>query len=219
MLKMEPTPKGAGVILFGDFWDLDALYEMIHVLTSDAAPFSPHVQETLLGLAYEVRHCYQGDRDISEFEDPNGNKVTFYGVKLTWPTLLWQVATLRWAAAYLPTTKSIQTQLYMIEQCIEEALLEMDKEAGEKCIEWLRRFPGVTTNFLPSYLDEISYRYLFSGPQGKARFKKLPGHLKSLSDLSGEYREYEQHLNAAAKEHNCSPHDLSSSTDWPDIKW
>lgn len=219
MLRMEPTPKGAGVTLYGDFWDLNALHETIHALSGDDAPFTPHVQETVLALAYEVRHCYQGDREQLEFEYLGGKKVTYYGVKLTWPLLLWQVSALRWAAAFIPTTKSIQANLYMIEHCIEEALLEFDKEAGEKCVGWMRRFHGMTINFLPSYIDEVSYRYLFSGPQGKSRFKKLPWHLNSLSETSNDYHEYEEHLKSVAKEKNCSPQELHSVIEWPDIKW
>jgi hypothetical protein len=216
---MEPTPKGAGVILYGDYWDLDALYYTIHELSGDEAPFTGHVQETVLALAYEVRHCYQGDREVHKFEDLKSKKSIYYGVKLTWPLLLWQVSTLRWSAAFMPTTKSIQGILYLLESCIEGALLELDPETGEKCITWMRRIQGVSTGFLPSYVDEVTYRYLFSGPQGKSRFKKLPWHLNSLSEMSNDYREYQEHLKALAKEKNCSPQDLQSSTEWPDIKW
>ncbi|RII29883.1 MAG: hypothetical protein CXR30_08785 [Geobacter sp.] len=219
MLRMEPTPKGAGVTLYGDFWDLDALYDTIHALSGDDAPFTPHVQETVLALAYEVRHCYQGDREVREFEDLKGKTVTYYGVKLIWPLLLWQVSILRWSAAFMATTKSIQANLYMIEHCIEESLLELDQQTGEKCIRWMRRLDGVSTKFLPSYIDEVSHRYLFSGPQGKSRFKKLPWHLNSLSEISNDYREYEEHLTSVAKEQNCSPQGLHSVTDWPEIKW
>lgn len=218
MLRMEPTPRGAGVTLSGDFWDLAALHETIHALSGEGAPFTPHVQETVLAFAYEVRHCYQGDREFRKFEAPKG-KVTYYGVKFTWPLLLWQVAALRWAAAFTPTTKSIQANLYLIESCIEGALLELDRETGEKCIGWLRRFHGISTNFIPSYIDEVSYRYLFSGPQGKSRFKKLPWHLNSLSEISNDYREFEDHLKAIAKEKNCSHQDIQSFADWPEIKW
>lgn len=219
MLRMEPTPKGAGVVLYGDYWDLDALHETIHALSGDEAPFTPHVQETVLALAYEVRHCYQGDREVHKFEDLKGKKATYYGVKLTWPLLLWQVSTLRWSAAFMPTTKSIQASLYLVESCIEKALLELDSEAGEKCIDWMRRIQGISTDFLPSYVDEVTYRYLFSGPQGKTRFKKLPWHLNSLSEMSNDYREYEEQLKTLAKEKNCSPQDLHSFADWPEIKW
>lgn len=219
MLKMEPTPKGAGVTLYGDFWDLDALHETIHALSGDDAPFTPHVQETVLALAYEVRHCYQGDREVRELEDLKGKRANYYGVKLIWPLLLWQVSALRWSAAFIPTTKSIQASLYLLEHCIEESLLEQDQETGEKCIGWMRRFHGISINYLPSYIDEISHRYLFSGPQGKSRFKKLPWHLNALSEISNDYREYEEHLKAEAKEKNCSPQDLQLAADWPQIKW
>lgn len=219
MLQMEPTPKGAGVTLYGDYWDLDALHETIHALSGDDAPFTLHVQETVLALAYEVRHCYQGDREVRELEDLKGKRTSYYGVKLIWPLLLWQVSALRWSAAFIPTTKSIQASLYLLEHCIEESLLEQDRETGEKCIGWMRSFHGISTNYLPSYIDEISHSYLFSGPQGKSRFKKLPWHLNALSGISNNYREYEEHLKTVAKEKNCSPQELQSVADWPEIKW
>ena len=68
MLKMESTPKGAGVIMYGDYWDLRALHEMIHALSGEDAPFTPNVQDSVLALAYEVRHSYQGEREVHKFK-------------------------------------------------------------------------------------------------------------------------------------------------------
>ena len=73
MITVEKARDTNGVFLKGDFFDFDRLYFAIIKYTgdyvrNDACPF-PGCGETcenLLGLCYELRHAWQGDRNIEE---------------------------------------------------------------------------------------------------------------------------------------------------------
>lgn len=71
MIIVEKAREENGVLLKGDFFDLDRLYFAIYKFTGfhgiDSActfPGYDDVCENLLGLCYEIRHAWQGDRNI-----------------------------------------------------------------------------------------------------------------------------------------------------------
>lgn len=78
MIRVTNTPNLAGITISGDFDDLDALVDAIYDVTvsdydedltkSDLRYLSISIR--VLGLAYDVRHAAQGDREIST--EPNG---------------------------------------------------------------------------------------------------------------------------------------------------
>lgn len=73
MIAVEKAKHTSGVILSGDFFDFDRLYFAIMKFTgshglNDECPF-PDCEETcenLLGLCYELRHAWQGQRNLEQ---------------------------------------------------------------------------------------------------------------------------------------------------------
>lgn len=73
MIIVEKSREGSGVLLKGDFFDLDRLYFAIYKYTGFHGPDNKcifpgydAVCENLLGLCYEIRHAWQGDRNIEQ---------------------------------------------------------------------------------------------------------------------------------------------------------
>ena len=93
MIYAQATKKGTGVSIFGDELDLRNLHETIHFLVNDA-PLMEEQKEGLLNLAYELRHAAQGDREIEKVGYEKDNKNIYYGTKLVWPQILYEVAIL-----------------------------------------------------------------------------------------------------------------------------
>jgi hypothetical protein len=122
MLISEPTKYGAGVAIYGDYLDLKSLHQTIQDLCSNS-PLSGKIEEFMLGLAYEIRHAYQRDREKENFGRDEYDQVRYRGVKLLWPVVMFQTSLLRWSAGFQPTTKNHQANLYRIEQCLESALI------------------------------------------------------------------------------------------------
>ena len=74
MIKITNTPNLLGISIHGDYEDLKAL----HIAMSDYLDFyfnhmkepgAYNCYETILGLCYDIRHAYQGDRNIESIEN------------------------------------------------------------------------------------------------------------------------------------------------------
>jgi hypothetical protein len=217
MIFTTPTKHAAGVTLWGDFYDLSNLRETIHNLV-EGTLFKEEMKDLILGLAYDVRHAYQRDREEKVFGIDEYDKVIYRGEKILWPVILFQVNALRYFAAFQPTTKEQQANLYRLEGCLEKSLTEQDAKIGAQCIEWLNSPSPITDNYYPQYLSEASKKYLL-GPSGKARFRRLPEILKSFHPMSSEYKDFESYVEGVAKQKVCSPHELHDFSKWPDFKW
>lgn len=79
MIKIESTPNLAGVKITGSFDDLYELVEAFYNITIDEFSEKHHeyitISTRLLGLSYDIRHAYQGDREI-ELVENNMDKET-----------------------------------------------------------------------------------------------------------------------------------------------
>jgi len=87
MIKIESTPNLAGVKITGSFDDLYELVEAFYDITIDE--YSEKHQEymristRLLGLSYDVRHAYQGDREIELVENGMDKDTMKFHAKIT----------------------------------------------------------------------------------------------------------------------------------------
>lgn len=105
-----------------------------------------------------------------------------------------QVGLLRWSAAYQPTNKEQQSNLYRLEAATDESLHSFDPFIGRRCTEWLASFHGLQRGYLFQFISECTYEYVRGKAVGKAHFKKLPETLRKLTPLSEEYRSFEDEL-------------------------
>lgn len=67
MITVKPTEHLTGVIIEGDFNDLYNLVESIYRITGsedEAEDIFYGVKNRLLGMCYDIRHAYQGDRNV-----------------------------------------------------------------------------------------------------------------------------------------------------------
>lgn len=214
MLLGDSTKYGAGFRLIGDYLDLRDLYETIHHFASEGGPIPPRQGEFVMGLAYDVRHAFQGDRDTESIENS-----MYFAVDILWPVFLVQVAMLRAIAAYIPTTKSHQATLYRTEACIEEALNAIDADVSLKCCDWLHGFSLFPHNYLISFISQQTKIYIFSAKTAKSRISNLPKIIMDLSPISPAYKKYETDLKIVAEQQKCKSNDLYDNSDWPEFKW
>lgn len=218
MLFAKPTQHGAGIILYGDYYDLKSLHATVSYLY-DGIPNDCGVGDFLSALAYDIRHAYQMNREIIKLGFDQSDTVEYRGVKIFWPIILFQIALLRWYTRFKPTTKEHLSDLFRLEYIVEESLSEVDLEVGRQCINWLNSFPGITNNYLFSFADEMAYKYVFQETSQKKRFKKLPEILNGLLEHSKDYKTFNDFMQSKAKEKGCSVFELTSLTDWPEFKW
>ncbi|HXD34924.1 MAG TPA: hypothetical protein VN643_27640 [Pyrinomonadaceae bacterium] len=220
MIFGKVTKYGAGLTIYGDFSDFVSLHQTVSDLTNGPT-IDGGLEDFMLGLAYEIRHAYQGDRELLR---PPANSLEtessiYFGFKQLWPIFLMQLGLLRWSAGFQPTNKEQQANLFRIEACAERVLVSYDPFVGRRCVEWLSLFPWLSGGYLLQFVEQCSLQYVSGKERGKARFKKLPDILHMLSPLSQEYRAFEEHLEQCAKDNNCRVQDLHDPHPWPDFKW
>lgn len=218
MLTASPTKYGAGITLWGDYYDLKAIHSTISFL-SEKTDAGDQIKNYVLALAYDVRHAYQCDRETKVFGMDSLDKVTYRGVSILWPFFLSQLAILRGLAAFVPHTAFEQANLYLLENCARMALMEYDAEVGTTCLAWLETPPPFGRNYLVEFIDSATKTFVLGSRPGKKRFQQLPTTLRSLSMFSKEYQAFKERLEGIAAEQNCSPHQLADWSEWPDFKW
>src|ERR1043166_4702583 len=107
MLTSIPTKLGAGITFYGDYYDLEAMNEMIHKIAGQSW-VKEDVGDYMRGLAYDFRKAYEGQREKRKFGFDPLDKVAYRGVSVLWPYALTQVAMIRHFAAYHTTNHKDQ---------------------------------------------------------------------------------------------------------------
>ena len=175
MLRGECTPYGAGISLSGDYYDFQRLYETIHYLVGEDSD----LQEFVLALAYDVRKAKSGHREIL-MKGSDDEPSTYYSVDILWPEFLAQVSILRNLAAFRNTYSAVQSDLYRLEACVENALDEHDANITKKVMGWVKEFGFISKDYLIEFIYIQNREFVFSGTTLKARLKKLPTYLSIL---------------------------------------
>ncbi len=221
MLISEPTKHAAGLIIYGDYLDLDSLHQTIHYLEKgiplDAG--ENMLSDFVLGLAYDVRHACQGDRFLKEFGDDEDDTVTYFGFEALFPYILPQVGLMRWAASFHPTDRTHQADLFRIEECIRHALFSIDPVIGKEAFDWLASFSGFPENYYIQFFNELALEYVTRAKSPKTRFRYLPKLLYQMEPSSEKYRVFAEQLEIIAEKQNCNPHQLEDRREWGDFRW
>lgn len=85
MITIKNTEKLTGVCISGDFYDLDKLVDAFYAVTIDE--FSEknrnyiEMSTRVLGLCYDVRHAFQGDREVELVDNGmDEDKMRFHSI-------------------------------------------------------------------------------------------------------------------------------------------
>ncbi len=218
MIIAEPTHYGAGITLYGDYWDLRSLRDTICHL-AEGAPLSENMSDFVLGLADEIELACKKGKETRVFGDNEYDKVTYYGVAVVWPIFLFDVRVLHWSSRFRKLTKDHQADLYRLSACVEDALTAFDPKVGKVCCQWFEQFSDLSEKYSTQFVSHIALNYIDGGKPGKARFKKLPEFLHMLSPDSAEYKIFAEQMADIAKENKCSPEDIDYVVEWPKFKW
>lgn len=216
MLCMLNTEFGTGVTIWGDHQDFEAVRDVIYELLENS-PFNEDVRDTVRALSYDLRKADE-EPGSEHFELDAPRYAKYKGVKVLWPVLLFQVKVLREAAKYQPTTKQHQAILYLLESQVESALMEYDPFVGNRCKQWLNSAFTIPADYLTSFLESQLFEFV-QAKGGKERFKQLPDLLYSLDFISTAYRQYDEELEAIAREQGIDKHELEDCREFPNFEW
>ena len=242
MLKVELTENYAGVTIYGDYNDLDFLYESISYLI-DGDPSSDGeytMQNHLYGFLYDVRHAYQGDREavlvdnyLQDFKrkwleirkkDATEHNVYFCFNYLL-PDIFLDMVLIKYFIrkvdkkvndVYNPYINMVNYFYSLVLHSLENMLTEIKFNKIKKGL-----LESVVTDsiFIPQWFEIISIDY--SKMNKKQREKEFM-HIMDAIYNYGDYEDYLKmkiYMEKLCKEKNCSLDDLHYE-DYPEeIEW
>jgi hypothetical protein len=216
MLTSAPTKLGAGITLYGDFFDLDSLYKTIHKIAEEGF-MEESTRNFLLALAYDIRKAKESKRErkVLGFAE---DKVKYRGVRILWPIFLSQLAMLRHYAGYRTTDHRDQACLYLLEDCAITSLLAFDAHIGHETAKLLLNLPPFPHDYLFEFCSVCAREYV-SASVRENRFRTLPKTLRSMFWLSPGYQAFAKKMALLAEEKGCSPQSLEDATEWPRFQW
>lgn len=121
MIKTKPTKNLTGINIQGDFNDFEELVQSIYNITrSEEDVNSPYysVSIRLLGICYEIRHAYQGDREVELIDNGMNAEIMkshsmivpkqnlYYSVNVLFPEALFVAMSIKELCEYAESKKS-----------------------------------------------------------------------------------------------------------------
>lgn len=242
MLKVELTENYAGVTIYGDYNDLDFLYESIcYLIDGDPSSDGEYtMQNHLYGFLYDVRHAYQGDREailvdnyLQDFKrkwlEIRKKDVTEHNVYFCFnyllPDIFLDMVLIKYFIrkvdkkdndVYNPYINMVNYFYSLVLHSLENILTEIKFNKIKKGL-----LESVVTDsiFIPQWFEIISIDY------SKMTKKQREKDFMHIMDAIYNYSDYEDYLKMKidieklCKEKNCSLDDLHYE-DYPEeIEW
>jgi len=242
MLKVELTENYAGVIISGDYDDLDNLYDSIHYFIKDEPNSLGEyfLQNHLYGFLYDVRHAYQGDREVTLIDNSLdelkrqwhgikkkdvSNYNVYYSFNYLLPDILLDMIIIKYFIRnidkknndiYNPNINMVNYFYSLVLNSLKKMLTEIKFNKVKKGI--INAFVYDKT-FIPQWFESVTIDY------AKMSKNKREKEFMHIVDLVYNYMEYGDYYNLKkelekyANENNCSLDDLHYG-DYPsEIVW
>lgn len=182
MLNYNLTPKRAGIVLWGDFVTLRRLHEFIFRVIENSELIK-NKESFVLGLAYDVRKAYEGQRrkSLSHEAFDQEDRCMRYGVEILWPILLAQIGLLRSAMAFMSTNKLDQSIMFELEFVVESAVHEAIPAAADQLIEQTQHVGMWPHAHIQELISSRSHYFTLLTP--RERLKSLSPIMRTLDPL------------------------------------
>ncbi|MCY4779265.1 hypothetical protein ORI89_06360 [Sphingobacterium sp. UT-1RO-CII-1] len=222
MIQGYPSKNGTGINIYGDYADLNSLYETVHKIAStlsEADKYQKGQHKLLMNFAYEIRKAFSGQRIKDKLEYiGDDTQYTYYGFQLIWTDILIFLSTLRFNAGFTRNDGRDQANLYILEHILEEALFAYDPRGANSIKEFISQRIDVTNQHVFIIYQAIHIEFV-NKKLGKTRFRNIPKLLNSFFLISSpEYQELIASFQTSATEQQCEIGDLEFSK-FPEIKW
>lgn len=213
MLEFKLTTQHAGLSLWGDHAALERLHGFIHRIVEESQVIVDK-EGFVLGLAYDVRKAFEGQRSKGERSHFDDERCRIYGVEILWPVILIQTAVLRHAMGFIPTNALDHAIMYELEYVVESATRAAMPVTADDVLHWSRRACVASYEHLDSVLDSRCVYYI-NTPPGK-RLKMLPKLMETFDPMYALLAEQ----GPAKRPCIIAPKAFAKcEADWPDFEW
>lgn len=250
ILTIRNTPNLAGIEISGDYQDLDTLYLALLMIIGDEGDFPPYAgaRIRILGMMYDIRHAFQGDREFEFVQNGMDNhrmkllglitpdKNLYYKANVYYPEALFVTmaindfirlyAKLQAKSSTYPLMdkknlwdRNIATAR-LFQSLIVNCLEKAVTEASlKRIVNLLYKDYTWTDRYTTQYLDMVNIRYL-SIEDKEERAKALTKTVKRMVEKGKEYQDIEENVLEMATANNCSTEEISLRWEYPEeIEW
>jgi hypothetical protein len=221
MLQSNPSKKGTGIEIWGDYGDLAGLHKTIHKIGNRLNEYDDKFKgqsDIIMAFAYEIRKAFEGFRLREAFSFDPHNKVDYYGFQYLWTDLLFAVSVLRLNAGYVTMDELDQANLYILEYNLKNSLTKYDPKGAEFIKLFIGQKINVHDPLIFLMLQGINFEYLSRKPS-KARFRSIPTLIIGYtSPFSETHQLWKADLELAAKKCNCELLQIEYG-DYPDFEY
>lgn len=220
MITAESTKKGTGIQIWGDYGDLKFLYETVSklMLTEEDTQNKYAIARGRLisFFCYELRHAYQGDRDLksisyTEKESP------YFGFKIDWITYIVTLSCLRDNMCMTTINEPDIAHIRLLEFWGKQALRGFDEKGAamlEKYIE-----VGVLTNEYVYLIHQQLVRQYYKEKPTLSRFRNIAKSLYDLYVYGNKRQSLEAQIKADASRLKCDLNELELPYEDIDFEW
>ena len=210
MISYQLLKNHAGICLTGNYEDMVVLRDTVHSI-NESSPIVHDKEGLMLGLTYDARKAYMGQRVVCPAPSDVPEKGVLVGVEILWPVFLLQVRMMRVSLGFMPHDERMQSIVYALESVAKKALQEDFKKVHAECIaSWLHIDPA------HPYAEDNYYNRcaMFTQWSKKERATYLPFLLRSM-DLM-----FQHHYRMFAESNpEMYPVILAPIVDDTDIEW
>ena len=213
MLEFKLTRHHAGLVLWGYYAALERAHGLVHRVVEES-PVIDDKEGFVLGLAYDLRKAFEGQRSKAFRSDPDGSRCRIYGVEILWPVILVQVGLLRQAMGFIVTNRLDQSIMFELEHVVETAVRAAEPGRADEILEWMGRVGSAPYSHLAAVLDSRC-RYFIECPPAK-RLSTLPRLMETFDPMYEFLAEHRLALRPGI----ISPEAFAGGDrEWPDFKW
>ena len=212
MLNYELTPNHTGFVLWGNYATLKQLHEFIYKVVDESILIEDK-EGFILGLAYDVRKAFEGQRRESHV-DYDGDRNKIFAVEVLWPVILIQVGVLRHAMAFMICNRLDQATMFELEHVVELAARAAIPSTADEIIHSMYQIGTMPYQHIDAVLNSRCC-YFIELPSQK-RLSILP-RLMETFDTMYDFLAKQKHEKRPAV---ISPDAFAEGDrEWPDFEW
>ena len=214
MLTHSLLKNCAGLLLCGDKRTLEALHEVVHDVNNNSQLIRDK-EGAFLGLAYDVRKAFEGQRRITDASEHEPEVGTTFGVEILWPVILFQSRILRVALGHMPHSHRHQAMAYLLEDLIERAITEQFAGLAPGIKDAWRGIEPFARD-MEAVLDSRGAMFA-----SWTKAKRQSGLNMLLETMSPRYALHYGWMDARQRSKYIAPAEFADWLDrqWPDPKW
>lgn len=249
MIKAELTPRNAGIAIAGDNEDLEHLYDALFRIIGEEEeyPAFDSAKVRILGLCYDIRHAYMGDREIKVIDNNMTrdkmkirgqlvhNTNVYYEFQVLMPEILFIIMALNDFCLMRARKESKQlldpmrhkkiiwdrdiAQIRMFQSAILECLSKvLEPRAVTRLLNLMIRDYPWMDGYITQYVDVLNVEILEMDQEKRLKFVTVLA--KRLTELDApEYLGLRHEIKDYAKVMGVAPDEVRLDLDYPEVEW